>query len=167
MAACSTIDDASQDAVDQTVAQSDIASGEQTTKGDGHLVKVYAEYSFCYSTDDPDPQKARTCEDNITYQECKEFDAKIAGQASTFFYAVYSGGEAPPASTARYAQQYRMHVEYGEGKTLEDDLQAIFPGMEDDFMVYDLDDCYPTGDFTIYNEADKVVGKMSFDNTNN
>ena len=141
-------------------------TSEKAAKATGgeKLIAVRAEYSFCYSTDNPDPELSRECVDNITYKECLEWKTREPGQASTFFYATFEGGE--PTTVGWNANEYYMKVIYGDDLEQETGTQVAFPDMESEFMAYDLEDCYPRGTIEIYNTQDEPMGKMDFDYEN-
>lgn len=151
---------------DNTPNISDEQSSSLKAKPTGgeKLESVRAEYSFCYSTDNYDPTLATECEENITYKQCLEWKEKQAGQASTFFYAIFQGGE--PTTVGRNANEYYMKVKYGEGLEARDEIVA-FPNIKSTFDAYDLTDCYPIATIEIYNMQDELMGKMSLDNTEN
>lgn len=162
LASCGGPDAGSNAAADAADATASVDAPANAAGGE-KLVSVKAEYSFCYSTGAYDPTQDRECMDNITYRECTQAEKDRAGSSSTFFYAVFSGGESRHAGWN--ANRYYMVVEYDNGtKTLETDAQTVFKDLPDDFMAYDLDGCYPAATITIFDEAtDDPMGSMSFD----
>lgn len=159
----------------QSINNEDITNNQSNTNlvqnasGGEKLISVKAEYSFCYSTDNPDPTLRQQCEENITYKQCKEWQLKENGASNTFFYATFSGGEVTEAAKkmARYSNEYYMKVYYDE-KEIQSGKRAVFKDSPSDFMEYAEGGCYPTANIEIYRqEGNLLVGKMSIDNTNN
>ncbi len=163
LTACSNGADSS--AFEKATSKKTTTEKTVNARGGEQLLSVRAEYSYCYSTGDYDPTNAYDCAENITYKECLEWKAKEPGEAHTFFYATFMGGE--PTIPGRYANEYYMRAYYGDKLEQETDEQAAFPEMESEFSVYDLTDCYPKGTMEIYNVDDDLMAKMSFDNTEN
>lgn len=144
-----------------TTSSSDKSLAKIKASGGEELHSVRAEYSFCYATDNPDPTLRSKCEDQITYEECKDWQGRIEGSSNTFFYAVFSGGE--PTIPGRTANYYRMKVMYGENLEQISGEQAVFKDIESEFMLYDQSGCYPKATIEILNADDEVMGRKSFD----
>lgn len=164
LSACSSKNSDSKDLDAQSTGKTDSKNAVKT-KGGEKLLSVRAEYTYCYATpENYDPTAAFECDSEITYKQCLEWKEKEEGEAHTFFYAVFEGGEA--TIPGRYANNYYMKVKYGTNLEQKTDTSAAFPERETEFKAYDLTDCYPKGSLEIYDVEDKLMGSMSFDYTN-
>ena len=161
LAACSDSDKS----IDSTKSKDKTSKTTETAKATGgeKLISVRAEYSYCYSTpENHDPTMSFECTEEITYKECMEWKERKPGEANTFFYAVFEGGE--PTLPGRFANEYYMKVKYGDGLEMQTDTRAAHPGLESEFYILELvKECYPNGTIEIYNTDDKLMASMSFD----
>lgn len=132
-------------------------------QGGEKLESVRAEYSFCYDNGNYDPTLRYTCEQELKYKQCKEWELKEEGASTTFFYAEFLGGE--PTTAGWYSNYYYMKVKYADGKELTTDKMAVSKEIPGEFMIHDDTGCYPKGTIEIYNMQDELMAKMSFDYT--
>lgn len=160
LAACSSGNDDNSEKISKSEKASLTDKEVVKAKGGEKMISVRGEYSYCYATpENHDPTMAFECVDNLTYKECLEWKNKEPGKGATFFYADFIGGE--PTIPGRTANEYYMKIIYGDGLEGSDDL-VIFPNMQDDFYVSDVEDCYPNATIEVRNKEGDLLGKMSF-----